>query len=134
MLGNHSCFCCHLLTFLKIHFFKEQKKGMKICSACKELAKDLTSEAKSIHGPKIAIINRHIFYLNLTNGIVFYSRTPDWDFSCFYPCKVLSYIPVPARGKDKKNSHMPAPLYSHATMSQIREFRTVWKPYHVFPL
>ena len=34
-----------------------------------------------------------------------FSRTPGWDFRCFYPCKIfLSHIhdiPVPARGIDE---------------------------------
>ena len=31
------------------------------------------------------------------------SRTPDWDFRCFYLFEIilLSHITVPARGKDK---------------------------------
>ena len=33
-----------------------------------------------------------------------YSRTPDLDFSCFYPCDILSHIPVPAPGKDEKRT------------------------------
>ena len=32
------------------------------------------------------------------------SRTPDRDFRCFYPHEILSRIPVPARGKDKKTN------------------------------
>ena len=32
-----------------------------------------------------------------------FSRTPDRDFRCFYPCEIfLSRTPVPALGKDKK--------------------------------
>ena len=27
MLGNFSCFCCHLLTFFKIYFFKKNLSG-----------------------------------------------------------------------------------------------------------
>ena len=33
-----------------------------------------------------------------------FSRTPDRNFRCFYPCeKILSHTPVPSIGKDKKN-------------------------------
>ena len=28
------------------------------------------------------------------------TRTPDWDFHCYYPCEIiLSHIPVPASRK-----------------------------------
>ena len=34
-----------------------------------------------------------------------YSRTPDRDFRCIYPCEItLSHIPAPALGKDKKTT------------------------------
>ena len=34
-----------------------------------------------------------------------FSRTPDQDFCCFYPCEIIisiSHIPAPASGKDKQ--------------------------------
>ena len=35
----------------------------------------------------------------------YFSRAPDRDFHCFYPCVIfLSHLPVPARGKDKKTA------------------------------
>ena len=40
---------------------------------------------------------------------VTYSRTPDWDFYCFNQSEIiLSHIPIPAHGKDKKNEQQHA--------------------------
>ena len=55
--------------------------------------------------------------LRLNAGMLYVSRTPDSDFRCFYPCKIiLSHIPVPARGKDKKRTATRQP---HAFRTSI---------------
>ena len=47
------------------------------------------------------------------------SRTPDRDFRCFYTRgKILSHIPVPARGKDKKNEQ-PRVGRTHAVRRSV---------------
>ena len=52
---------------------------------------------------------------NFTSKMFVFSRTPDRDFRCFYPCEIfLSYSPVPALGKDKKtNSSTLASHWPH---------------------
>ena len=43
-----------------------------------------------------------------------FSCTPDQEIRDYYPCEViLSHMPVPACGKDKKNSHVSAASWSH---------------------
>ena len=63
-----------------------------------------------------------------------FSRTPDRDFLCFYPCEIiLSHIPVPAHGKDKKRTITRRPALigdiivmlkccHHVTLQQIHDF------------
>ena len=54
----------------------------------------------------------HIFKINpiltISNWLaceIDFSRTPDLDFRCFYPCEIfLSHTPIPALGKDKKRT------------------------------
>ena len=48
--------------------------------------------------------DQHLVVANpFTDKVVLYSRTPDRDFFCFYPCEIiLSHTTVPALGKDKK--------------------------------
>ena len=55
----------------------------------------------------------NILYLTLYKFI--FSRTPNQNFRCFYPCKKI--LPVPARGKNKKRiaTHRP-----HADRTSIR--------------
>ena len=39
------------------------------------------------------------------SSIQSFSRTPDRDFRCFYPCEIfLSHTPIPALGKGKKRT------------------------------
>ena len=54
-----------------------------------------------------------------------YFPAPDWDFRCFYPCKIfLSHTPVPALGKDKKNEQ------PHAGRTSIRDVIVMLKWRH----
>ena len=47
-----------------------------------------------------------------------FSRTPDRNTNCFYPCEIiLSHIPVPARGKDKNEQ-------PHVNRTSIRDVIT----------
>ena len=49
-----------------------------------------------------------------------FSRTPDQDFRCFYPCEIT----VPARGKDKKGT---AARQSHAGSTLISDIIVMLK-------
>ena len=49
---------------------------------------------------------------------MFISCTLYWDFRCFYPCEIKlsqSLIPVPARGKNKKNEQ------PHVVCTSVRD-------------
>ena len=49
-----------------------------------------------------------------------YSCTPDRDFRCFYPYEIiLSQIPVPARGKEKKLTAARWPHAGHTSIHDI---------------
>ena len=65
---------------------------------------------------------------NLDLLLIMYSRTPDRDFRCFYPCEIfLSRIPVPALGKDKK---LLAACRPHAGRTSIRDIIVMLKWRH----
>ena len=55
----------------------------------------------------------NLLFLELVICVTFFSRTPDRDFRCFYPCSI-SRIPVPARGKSTKNEQ-PLSYFSNMT-------------------
>ena len=45
------------------------------------------------------------FWSSQTWTSLYFSRTPDRDFRCFYPCEMfLTHTSVPALGKDKKGT------------------------------
>ena len=46
MLGNFSCFCCHLLTFLKINFFQKIRSG--VLSECQMVKIQIRADALSV--------------------------------------------------------------------------------------
>ena len=51
---------------------------------------------------------------------VCFSRTPAWDFRCFYPSEIiLSHILVPACGKDKKYSHVAYQIKGNEAYNNI---------------
>ena len=69
------------------------------------------------------------------------ARTPGQEFRCVYSCeKILSHIPIPAHGKDKKRS---SARWQHANprrhcngkmnpMSHLSVFRIFWKSFPCF--
>ena len=72
-----------------VHFTVIFHQSKKIISAT--LNMDIPKKFE-LHG---TLVLRHLAY----------SRTPDRDFRCFYPCEIfLSHTPLPALGKDKTNS------------------------------
>ena len=68
-----------------------------------------------------------------------FSRTPDRDFRCFYPCEIfLPHTPVPALGKDKKKEQPHAGrtsirdvivMLNEVTMSHLSVFMIFWKSF-----
>ena len=48
MLGNFSCFCCRLLPFLKINFFKKKKKRSGTLSECQTVWIQIRSDVLSV--------------------------------------------------------------------------------------
>ena len=50
-----------------------------------------------------------------------YSRTPDQDLRCFYQREIfLSHIPIPARGKDKKEQpYVGHTLAAHGSVASL---------------
>ena len=53
------------------------------------------------------------FVIGALIGGMYFSRTPDQDFCCFYH---LSHIPVTARGKDKKGTAARRPHAGHMSI------------------
>ena len=72
----------------------------------------------------------------------YFSRTPDGDFRWVYPCEIiLSHIPVPAPGKDKKWTVACWPhfvLWRHCNVKMtspchnLSVFRIFWKSFSCF--
>ena len=61
------------------------------------------------------------FLITFSPQVTIFSRTPDQDFGCFYPCEIfLSHTPAPALGRDKNKQ-------SHAARTWIRDIIVMLK-------
>ena len=82
--------------------FKQDDSGTQVAEPFAEEAKYFTESRLLQREVKIimeGVSNQNILGTVLHPVSINNSRTPDWDFRCFYP-----HIPLPAHGKDKKQT------------------------------
>ena len=78
-----------------------------------------------------------------TDNVILYSRTPDRDFRCFYPCEIfLSISHTHTSPRKRYRNEQPHAgrtsirdaivMLNDVTMSHHSVFRIFWKPFSVF--
>ena len=66
-------------------------------------------------------ISQHTRFQPLSLAWISFSCTPVREFRCFYTCEIiLSQIPIPAQGKDKKGQPHAGRTLSHDVIVMLK--------------
>ena len=107
MLGNFSCFCCGVLTFFKMSFFKKKKKLSGTLLECQKVWIQIRTDVLSVRiwvqtvckdyqqTTKVAAIKKELYFMMLYPSV-------NFKWNCCIPSKVTDRKPKFSQKLSKK--------------------------------